>query len=75
MQTARCYDCGLVYEKFPADMVVADSDWRDISPTGDHGGLLCPNCMCARFIALGATRIQAVPCYPRPERTPHADTK
>lgn len=45
---ARCYSCGLSYD-FPGfeDLVVPDDVWLAISPTGDFGGLLCPNCICA----------------------------
>lgn len=45
---AKCYRCGLPYED-PAfeDLIVPDDVWLAISPTGDFGGLLCPNCICA----------------------------
>jgi hypothetical protein len=44
-----CFDCGEPYgsPRFP-DLVVPHDVWAKISPTGDGGGLLCPNCMCAR---------------------------
>jgi hypothetical protein len=45
-----CHDCGRLYgdeHGFP-DLVVPHDVWRQISPTGDEGGLLCPSCICAR---------------------------
>jgi hypothetical protein len=47
-----CYDCGRRYEKGP-DLVLADEDWAKIAPCEDGGGVLCPNCMHDRFVALG----------------------
>ncbi len=50
---AECYDCKLSYSSPQwADVVVTDSIWRKISPTGDDGGLLCFNCMNGRLLAL-----------------------
>lgn len=46
-----CYDCGRRYEKGP-DLVVSDEDWAKIAPH-DGQGVLCPNCMHDRFVALG----------------------
>lgn len=46
----RCFDCGEPYgsPRFP-DLVVPHRVWNELlSPTGDEGGLLCPNCMNAR---------------------------
>lgn len=48
-----CYDCGLPYDKFPCDMNVSDEIWEKINPSSfEGGGLLCPNCICARLIKL-----------------------
>lgn len=47
---SKCHDCGRPYgdaHGFP-DLVVPDHVWKQISPAGDDGGLLCPSCMCAR---------------------------
>lgn len=54
--SAACYDCGYKYGApgFP-DLVVPDDVWRQISPTGDEGGLLCPSCLCARLTISGIT--------------------
>lgn len=55
---AFCGRCGLPYEDFPADMIVPDDQWKLISPSGDLGGLLCPNCICKLLIENGATVIK-----------------
>lgn len=50
-----CWDCGRKYGDeygFP-DLVVDDDVWKQISPTGHEGGLLCPCCMCRRAALLG----------------------
>lgn len=51
---ACCFDCGRLYGSpgFP-DLVVPHDVWREISPTGDEGGLLCPSCLCARLTISG----------------------
>lgn len=51
-----CHDCGRPYGSagFP-DLVIPNSAWRQISPTGDDGGLLCPSCICARLEISGIT--------------------
>lgn len=57
-----CLDCGRKYGNeygFP-DLVVPDEVWKQISPTGDDGGLLCPSCMCRRASDLGLTKVTAV---------------
>lgn len=59
----ECYDCGLPYgeyEKWPLDFVIQDELWEKISPSGDQGGLLCPNCMCRRLRKLGMYAVVAV---------------
>ena len=51
----RCEDCDRPYEDeygFP-DLVIPDDVWKQISPTGDEGGLLCPSCICARLYRAG----------------------
>lgn len=48
---ASCCDCGRSYgdeHGFP-DLIVPNSVWRQISPTRDNGGLLCPSCICKRL--------------------------
>lgn len=41
-----CYDCGLLYSSNTwADVIVPNSIWKLISPTGHDGGLLCFNCI------------------------------
>ncbi len=48
-----CYDCGRAYGDefgFP-DLVMPYEVWKQISPTGDEGGLLCPSCICRRLHA------------------------
>lgn len=46
----RCYDCQRPYGSagFP-DLVIPHDIWKQISPTGDEGGLLCPSCLIARL--------------------------
>lgn len=45
-----CYDCGRKYGDpgFP-DLVINNKAWKQISPSSDEGGLLCPSCICARL--------------------------
>jgi len=48
---AKCNDCGLAYGRGGfADLIVPDNVWELINPS-DYvgGGLLCPNCICARL--------------------------
>lgn len=54
----RCHDCGLEYGQ-PGfqDLIIPNSAWRQISPTGDEGGTLCANCICARLEARGMREI------------------
>ena len=43
-----CPDCKIEYGKFP-DMLVSDETWKEISPTGNEGGVLCPTCIARRM--------------------------
>jgi hypothetical protein len=46
-----CFDCGRRYgdgHGFP-DLIIPYEAWRQISPSGDDGGLLCPSCICKRL--------------------------
>lgn len=45
-----CHDCNRPYGDggFP-DLIIPYRVWREISPTGDDGGLLCPSCICKRL--------------------------
>ena len=55
--SAVCFDCRRPYgdeHGFP-DMVISDSAWRAISPSGNDGGLLCPSCICKRLHGAGIT--------------------
>ncbi len=57
----KCYDCGLKYDEFPCDMVIQDELWEMINPSHrKQGGLLCPNCICARLIQLGLTSVHVM---------------
>jgi hypothetical protein len=56
---AACASCGMPYCDFPCDMIIPDEEWRLISPTGDGGGLLCPNCICRLLADNGATCVKA----------------
>ena len=50
-----CYDCKRPYgaeHGFP-DLIIPNWAWRQISPTGDNGGLLCPSCILARLEKAG----------------------
>ena len=55
-----CYDCGEDYDspRFP-DLIISLDVWRRISPTGDEGGLLCPNCINARLEEMGISNCPA----------------
>lgn len=47
----ECFDCHRQYGDeygFP-DLVIPFRVWKEISPTKDDGGLLCPSCICARL--------------------------
>jgi hypothetical protein len=44
---AKCASCGRPYgdeNGFP-DLIIPNWAWRQISPTQDLGGLLCPSCI------------------------------
>ena len=45
-----CSDCGLLHgsDQFP-DLIIPDQWWKRISPHGDEGGTLCPNCIVGRL--------------------------
>ena len=46
-----CHDCHRPYADssgFP-DLIIPFWAWKQISPTSDDGGLLCPNCICQRL--------------------------
>lgn len=46
-----CHDCARPYgdeHGFP-DLIIPFWAWKQISPTGDEGGLLCPSCICKRL--------------------------
>ncbi|KKL56668.1 hypothetical protein LCGC14_2243070 [marine sediment metagenome] len=51
---AQCHDCHRPYND-PGfqDLVIPNDIWRQISPTKDEGGLLCPSCLCARLETAG----------------------
>lgn len=58
---AVCADCIRPYgdeHGFP-DLIIPFAAWRRISPTGDDGGLLCPNCICKRLHAAGMSDVPA----------------
>jgi hypothetical protein len=51
LSRAVCFDCKRPYgheHGFP-DLVIPFSAWKQISPSGDDGGLLCPSCICKRL--------------------------
>lgn len=48
---AECYDCKRPYGSengFP-DLIIPFWAWKEISPTKDDGGFLCPSCICKRL--------------------------
>lgn len=58
---AECYDCQMDYDDFPCDFGIQDELWAKISPSGNGGSLLCPNCMCRRMSnKLGMCGVSAV---------------
>lgn len=62
LPSVGCAGCGRPYgdvHGFP-DMLIPDDVWRQISPDGDEGGLLCPSCICERVEALGLTNVPHV---------------
>lgn len=48
----QCHDCERPYTDggFP-DLIIPFWAWKQISPTGDYNGLLCPSCICKRLDA------------------------
>lgn len=55
--SASCHDCERPYgheHGFP-DLIVPFWVWKQVSPSGDEGGLLCPSCICKRLHAAGIT--------------------
>jgi hypothetical protein len=53
--SASCHDCARPYgheHGFP-DLIIPYWAWKQISPSGDDGGLLCPSCICKRLDAAG----------------------
>ena len=54
MNDPGCYSCGISYlDQGFHDLVVPNYIWREISPTRDEGGLLCPNCILKALEAAG----------------------
>lgn len=50
-----CQDCERPYgdeHGFP-DLIIPFWAWKQISPSGDDGGLLCPSCICHRLAISG----------------------
>ena len=50
-----CHDCHRPYgheHGFP-DLIIPFWAWKEISPSGDEGGLLCPSCICERLHKAG----------------------
>lgn len=57
----QCFDCDRPYgdqHGFP-DLLLSDSVWKRISPTGGGGGLLCPSCICKRLYDAGMSDVEA----------------
>lgn len=53
-----CYDCGLPYEGGHwVESVVPNDVWREISPTGNEGGILCINCIASRLYEIGLSDV------------------
>jgi hypothetical protein len=46
-----CEDCGLLYERFPLDVVLPNDQWLTIHPDGP-GGILCAQCIVKRAARL-----------------------
>lgn len=58
---ARCVRCDCPYGSHGFhDLIVPDNIWKQISPTGDDGGLLCPTCIIAAMEDLG---LKGIPVY------------
>ncbi len=50
----KCADCELPYTDLGfADLVVSNEVWKQIAPSGDGNGLLCPTCICRAAARLG----------------------
>lgn len=46
-----CFDCGRPYSLGP-DLVLPNDVWAQIAPNPPDGGVLCPNCIHDRLVAL-----------------------
>jgi hypothetical protein len=48
---ASCYDCGRDYggEHSYPDLIIPFWAWKQITPSTDDAGLLCPTCICLRL--------------------------
>ena len=55
---ASCHRCGLEYNSdWWIEVIIPDLVWREISPTGDEGGLLCISCISKELIDHGFERV------------------
>ena len=48
----KCAECSQLYGTW-CDVMIPDDAWKAISPRGDEGGLLCPNCMHTLLVRAG----------------------
>lgn len=55
-----CIDCGERYgsPRFP-DLLIEQEAWNKIAPNHDEGGILCPNCICARLETAGLSKVRS----------------
>lgn len=71
-----CFDCPLVYGSPGwADFIVLDEVWRQISPSGGKGGILCVTCMIRRMENIGLHSIGRFSSGPFADHTLDYTTK
>lgn len=61
MISANCNDCSRPYGDeygFP-DLIIPNYIWKQISPSQDENGLLCPSCICKRLHAAKIINVEA----------------
>ena len=60
IEPVTCEDCGEDYgsPRFP-DMFIDNEAFAIIASNPPDGGLLCPNCICARLVKAGLTNVSA----------------
>lgn len=63
---SKCFDCGWQYgAEGWVDLVLPNWAWNKISPRGNGGGILCPNCICKRLEQADIRVVRLLPDFKR----------